>query len=157
MIASIKVRIEFSRLVLSYRQRRAGEDWQDEYYPVDLAWTDCYLGGQRPWFRCPARGCGRRVAILYSGRVFACRHCHRLAYPSQREHWDHRAARRADRIRAKLGWGPGILNGSGPKPKGMHWKTFDRLANEHDALVQTSLLGMAMRFDLVGESLDDWL
>ncbi len=23
----------------------------------------------------PARGCGRRVAILYSGGIFACRHC----------------------------------------------------------------------------------
>ena len=36
-------------------------------------------------FICPAAGCGRRVAILYRGGIFACRHCYRLAYASSRE------------------------------------------------------------------------
>ena len=27
-------------------------------------------------FICPAAGCGRRVAILYGGGNFACRHCY---------------------------------------------------------------------------------
>ena len=107
-----------------------------------LDWTPCNLGGQRPWFRCPARGCGRRVAILYGGAIFACRHCYRLAYPSQRETADDRAARRADSIRERLGWEPGILNGPGLKPKGMHWRTFKRLKAEHDAFVAESLAGM---------------
>ena len=65
------------------------------------------------------------MAILYGGGIFACRHCYRLAYPSQRANWDDRAARRADRIRDKPGWEPGILNGNGWKPKGMHWNTFE--------------------------------
>jgi len=115
-------------------------------YPVYLDWTDCNLAGRRPWFRCPARGCGRRVAILYGGSIFACRHCHQLAYASQREAGYDRAARKADRIRDKLGWEPGILNGEGGKPKGMHWRTFERLQTEHDALVGESLAGMARRF-----------
>jgi len=34
-------------------------------------------------------------------------------------------ARRADRIRDKLGWETGILNSPGEKPKEMHWKTFE--------------------------------
>jgi hypothetical protein len=38
-----------------------------------------------------------------------------------------------------MGWEAGILNGDGGKPKGMHWKTYQRLKNHHDALVQVSL------------------
>ncbi|SDY53906.1 hypothetical protein SAMN05444340_11022 [Citreimonas salinaria] len=101
-------------------------------YAVTLDTTRCNLGGARRWFLCPARGCGRRVAVLYGGKVFACRHCYGLAYPSQSESASDRAARRADRIRERLGWEPGILNGYGGKPKGMHWRTFERLVTEHD-------------------------
>lgn len=149
VIASIQARAESGCVQLLYRHRSGGGEWRDENYPVWLDWTPCNLGGQRPWFLCPARGCGRRVAILYGGGIFACRRCYRLAYPSQRETWDDRAARRADRIRDKLGWEPGILNGfDGPKPKGMHWRTFDRLQAQHDAYVEASLLGMAQRFKM---------
>ena len=156
-LGSISVRTESDRVILEYRQRRDGEEWRHESYPVYLDWTSCHFGGKRPWFLCPARGCGRRVAILYGGGIFACRHCYQLAYPSQRETWDDRAARRADRIRDKLGWEPGILNGNGWKPKGMHWNTFERLTAQHDAFVQISLAGIAARLNLLGESLDDWI
>ena len=148
VVASIQVRTEPDRVILTYRHRSGGSDWQDESYPVCLDWTTCHLGGQRPWFLCPARGCGRRVAILYGGAIFACRHCYRLAYPSQRETDGDRAARRADRIRERLGWEPGILNGNGLKPKGMHWRTFERLTAEHDAYVEKSLAGMAQQFGI---------
>lgn len=104
-----------------------------------LAWTPCHFGGERAWFRCPALGCGRRVAILYGGAIFACRHCHELVYPSQRETDFDRLARKADRIRERLDWEPGILNGNGWKPKGMHWRTFERLSAEHDRLVERAL------------------
>lgn len=158
VLASIRVRTETNRALLIYRHRRGGEDWKDESYPVYLDWTACKLGGQRPWFLCPARGCGRRVAILYlGGSIFACRHCYQLGYQSQCETWDDRAARRADRIRDKLGWEPGILNGNGWKPKGMHWNTFEKLTAQHDALVQVSLAGMAARLNMIGESLGDWM
>ena len=63
-------------------------------------------------------------------------------------------ARRADKLRDKLGWEPGILNGDGIKPKGMHWRTFERLKVEHDALVGASLAGMAQRFGLLGRFMD---
>ncbi|MCP5346555.1 MAG: hypothetical protein R3F41_16895 [Gammaproteobacteria bacterium] len=157
VVASIRVHTETNQVILTYRHRRGGEDWKDESYTVSLDWTSCNLGGKRPWFLCPAHRCGRRVAILYGGSIFACRHCYQLAYASQREPWDDRAARKADRIRDKLGWEPGILNGKGCKPRGMHWNTFERLTAQHDSFVQISLAEMAAKFSRIGESLDDWI
>ncbi|MGZ8435431.1 MAG: hypothetical protein ACXWXX_13720, partial [Candidatus Binatia bacterium] len=57
-----------------------------------------------------------------------------------------RGTRRADRLRARLGWEPGILNGEGGKPKWMRWRTFERLAAEHYDFVGESLAEMALRF-----------
>ena len=76
-VASIQVRAETDRVILNYRHKSGGSDWQPMDYPVRLAWTDCTLGGRRAWLLCPARGCGRRVALLYIGGsgIFACRHC----------------------------------------------------------------------------------
>ena len=132
VVASINISAAEGRVVLTYRHRSAGGDWQDESYPVELVTTPCQMGGERHWFLCPTRGCGRLVAVLYGGGIFACRKCHQLAYPSQREPAYGRAALRVDRIRNKLGWTPGLANGHGEKPKGMHWRTFDRLCAEHD-------------------------
>jgi hypothetical protein len=48
----------------------------------------------------------------------------------------------------RLHWEPGILNGGGGKPKWMRWRTFERLAAEHDAFVGESLAGIALRFGI---------
>lgn len=154
-VASIHMQIEVNCVILDYRTRSNGGDWQPMEYPVYLEWTGCNYGGQRAWFLCPATGCGRRVAKLFMGGsgIFACRHCYRLAYASQRENGDSRATRRADKIRERLGWEPGILNGRGRKPKGMHWRTFDRLSAEHDVFVGLSLAGMAERLGLLNQRL----
>ena len=154
-VASIQMRTEVDRVILNYRSRSNGGEWQPMEYPVYLEWTGLHFGGRRAWFLCPARGCGRRVAILFGGSIFACRHCHNLAYECQRETDDDRAARRADTIRRRLGWEPGILNGEGWKPKGMHWRTYERLKAVHDAHVNVSLAGMAQRLGLVNRRLGD--
>lgn len=152
--ASIQMRTEADRVILQYRSRSNGRDWQVMEYPVRLEWTGCNLGGRRAWFLCPAQGCGRRVAILYGGSVFACRQCHKLVYACQREADDDRAMRRADTIRTRLGWQAGIANPKGEKPKGMHWRTYQRLIAKHDALVSASLAGMAERLGIVNRRLD---
>lgn len=126
-VAWISLRASEAGVSLSYRQRRAGQEWQDMDYLVRVEWTPCALGGARPWWLCPAQGCGRRVAVLFGGDIFACRHCHRLAYASTREDAMSRAMGRADKLRERLGWMPGILNAEGGKPKGMHWRTYWRL------------------------------
>jgi hypothetical protein len=146
--ASIHVRAEDGQVILTYQAQENGKR-RDYDYPVFLSWTPCRYGGARPWFICPARGCGRRVAILYGGAFFACRHCYRLAYESQREDTSDRLARRADVIRKRLGWEAGILNPKGwTKPKGMHWRTFGRLNAEYDRLAGASLAGMMQRFGI---------
>lgn len=153
-VASIRVRTEVDRVILNYRIQICGADYQPMEYPVNLEWTPCTLGGRRVWFLCPAQGCSRRVAILFGGAIFACRYCHNLAYQCQRETDDDRAMRRAETIRRRLGWLPGIDNLQGRKPKGMHWCTFERLKAEHDAFVNLSWARMDERIDLMNHRLE---
>jgi hypothetical protein len=142
-VASIRMRTEHDRVILA---RSGGDEWKDEQYPVRIVHTPCNLGGSRPWFICPAIGCGRRVAILYGGGIFACRYCYQLTYASSRESAGDRAARCADRLRQRLGWEPGILNGVGCKPKWMRWLTFERLSAKHEQLVGRSLEEVMLKF-----------
>ena len=137
--SSIKMSVEENEVTLTYQHQSSNNVFLDKHYTVKLNWTSCNYGNKRPWFICPAKGCGRRIAILYGGSVFACRQCYRLAYPSQREDLYGRAARKANIIRNKLGWELGILNGKDSKPKGMHWSTYEKLTSEHDIYVTKAL------------------
>ena len=141
-LASINVITKGNCVILNYRHQRGGE-WKNKEHSVRLDWTNCSFGGRRAWFICPAQGCGRRVAILYSGGIFACRHCYKLAYACQRENSGDRAIRRADSIRKQLGWSAGIANPNGDKPKGMRWVTFERLTAKHDSFGWKAIAGAA--------------
>ena len=99
-------------------------------YRVPLTWTPCRFGGRRPWFVCPGAGCGRRAAVLYGGRFFLCRRCHDLAYESTRRSPGERALGKAQRIRVRLGGTANMLEPFPPRPKGMHRRTYERLARE---------------------------
>lgn len=151
VIGSIHVRVKSNSVVLTYRHRTRGKGWEEKSYPIAIDWTDCNLGGQRPWFICPAKSCGRRVAILYGGNIFACRHCYELTYASQIESPGDRAARKANRLREKLGWKPGIFSPTGRKPKGMHWATFQKLRAQQEAHTQKALRGIMVRLNMSGE------
>jgi hypothetical protein len=143
---SIRVTAGMDEVVLSYRTREMGGAWQDVRCPVQIDRTPCHLGGTRAWFLCPVRGCGRRVATLYGGAVFACRQCHRLAYPSENENARDRAVRKADQMRERLDWPPGIFEGSGwEKPKHMHWSTYRRLVREYERH-EAAMLGGIMEW-----------
>lgn len=129
-IGWIGVRAEASAVILSYRWRWRGGDWQDCEERVPVEWVPCTLGGARPYFRCPGvvngRHCGRRVGKLFAGgQYFLCRHCYGLAYSSQHEPLHDRLMRKADKLRRALGGNPGedepIL-----RPKGMWHRTFWR-------------------------------
>jgi hypothetical protein len=94
--------------------------WATQSIPIQ--WTKCHFGGLRPWFKCPGQNCNRQVAKLYwADGCFGCRRCLGLAYESQRQNPGVRAARRAERIRPRLGG-----TAAEPlrlKPRGMHWQT----------------------------------
>lgn len=116
---------------LIYRIRLGGEqEWTDVDYSIWLERTPCHLGGERVWFRCPGRGCGRRVAKLYSvGHYYVCRHCGKLAYECQNEDAVSRAKSRADKIRRKINPTSSPAGAFPRKPKGMHQRTYERLAH----------------------------
>lgn len=99
-------------------------------YTVLVTWTPCHFGGHRPWWICPGRGCGRRVANLYYERFFLCRHCHDLAYESTREPAFIRCLKRSQEIRLKLGGSGNIYEQFPPRPKGMHLRTYRRFQSK---------------------------
>ena len=80
--------------------------------------------------------------VLYgSGRYFLCRRCYDLRYESQREDKTHRALRRAQKVRARLGGSANMTEPFPEKPKGMHWRTYGRLWWEHHEAEMEHLAG----------------
>jgi hypothetical protein len=109
--------------------------------PYLVRWdvTTPRFGGRRYWWLCPQ--CGRRCATLYGGPRFLCRVCHNLTYETAQSGGDLRATidRRMLAIRRRLGahTGPGWpFNPLPPKPRAMHWDTYDRLAREYASLAE---------------------
>lgn len=104
-------------------------DGQPRGHEVRLEWQPCRFGGARPWFRCPALGCGRRVLwVHFVGGAFVCRKCGRLAYRSQRVDLSTRGAMKIRKACRALGLDPDEAEAMEnlPKPRGMHWRTFQR-------------------------------
>lgn len=96
---------------------------------VNLTWTSCNYGGQRPWFLCPS--CNRRSAILYiTSASLACSTCQNITYYCRSEGQIDRMLRKKNKLRKRLivddGWGLDFFC----RPKGMHQKTYDRLLSE---------------------------
>jgi hypothetical protein len=132
---SIGYRMEAHRMILNYRHRPHGGEWEEVEEVVNFDRTPCNYGGHRTWFLCPR--CRRRVIVLYgAGKYFLCRHCHGLAYASQQESVTDRSARKERKIRERLG-GSNLFEPFPEKPKGMHWKTYQRL---HDEATQASFM-----------------
>jgi len=132
-VANISTRAEAGRLILTYSFREDGGKWQPVAETVRLAQVPCAYGGSRTYFLCPGvvngRNCGRRVGKLCSARYFVCRHCLQLTCPVQCEEPHYRQLRRANKRRAALGGDPGTCSFFS-KPKGMHWRTYNRIVAE---------------------------
>lgn len=143
--AAVMMRAEEHALWLEYQVRD-----KPYCFPIALDYTACHYGGQRAWFLCPAGGCGRRVAKLYSSQ-FVCRQCMDLAYDSQRESESLRVIGRSMQLRKKLKlapicfWLPAIKV---PRPKGMHEDTYQqllmqlRMNDRRFSAISRSLMGL---------------
>jgi hypothetical protein len=136
-------------MVISFRYREYGSEWQDVTQVLFFDYTPCNYGGRRTWFLCPQ--CGRRVLILYgAGKRFLCRHCYGLTYSCQQECTQDRLMRKALNLRERLG---ANLSLSAPitdraKPKYMHQKTFDRFKREANNAVDLWWQLLGKRFGL---------
>ena len=137
-------------LRLQYTFKSTGEAF-DYRVPLQTTWP--HFGGLRWWFTCPlvsnGRECRRRCEKLYlvpGGKYYGCRRCYDLAYQSQRENRSLRMLQKANKIRYdKLGGDrDGWTELPPPKPKGMHWKTYERLCREERTLRDRSLVVFAM-------------
>jgi hypothetical protein len=106
---------------------------------VHVPWR---FGGQRYYFLCD---CGRTVEKLHSYRdlPWRCRRCYNLTYATRQATPRDRYHIKTQKIRERLGGQPGHLDDFPPKPKGMHWKRYCRLRNEHDA-ADEQFLGMCV-------------
>ena len=123
---SVRYQVNNNYLRLIYRTRTYGDDWQEMDEKIWFQRTSCNYGGQRLWFSCPH--CHSRVAIIYgNGMRFLCRHCYGLPYASQGETSLDRLARKIRKIRTRLDVDIDLDFPIYMKPKGMHWKTFDKL------------------------------
>ena len=108
-------------LNLSYYSKQYGAVKQF----ITIERRPCRFGGSRAYFRCK---CNKRVVKLYAaGKHFLCRHCYHLPYSSKNEsHWD-RALRQRNKQRRRLSRNIGLEACMAQKPKGMWWRTYQRL------------------------------
>lgn len=127
----IQYTTESERLLLRFRHRSRGGEWEDTEQPLPLEWSPCRFGGVRPWFRCPGvvngKRCRRRVLKVYSGgRYFLCRGCYSLAYHCQSEGKLDRLFRRADKLRRAMGSNYCLDEPPPFRPRGMHQRSYRR-------------------------------
>lgn len=118
-------------------------------YKVRLTTTRPHYGGLRWWFICPANG--SRVAKLHSppgGDLFASREAYRLGYQSQQESPMFRYLSQAQAIRHRLGGSTCIDDWFPKKPKGMHWKTYEKLQAKCERYELLCNAMAAQRFEL---------
>lgn len=94
------------------------------------------FGGIRWWLLCyTCRQCRDRLFMVHE-RYWRCRICLDLKYVSQRldpvDRLQHRGAKIMKRVGGDGTWVPGQV--AWPKPKGMHWRTFERHQHELESV-----------------------
>jgi hypothetical protein len=133
--------------------RGSGSDKEDVRQEVRLTFTKPHYGGRRWWMICPYRG--NRVAILYkpgNGDRFASRKAWRVAYKSQRVSQRDKPFEALFRLQRKLGGFEGWEAGLNPRPKGMWYRTYQRMWDEYDRLDAHCAYEMAVMLQILKSS-----
>lgn len=121
---SISFSVAEDEMILDYTS-----DGERFRYPVAILYSECNYGGRRPWLQCPR--CLRRVGkLMLISKMFVCRHCGELAYQSQRDNDKFRWLDKTQVLRKRLGGSMSTMEAIPWKPKGMHWKTYQRIRNQ---------------------------
>jgi hypothetical protein len=117
--------------------------WNDAAITLDgqtlaVGWAPWHFGGRRPFFMCR---CGRKVLQLFAadGYPWRCRHCYDLTYATRQVGFRYRLILKGQKVRERLGGDLGVCNPFPAKPKGMHWRRYERLRARHDQAVTESL------------------
>jgi hypothetical protein len=117
--------------------------WNDSAITLDgqvlpVVWLSWHFGGSRPFFVCK---CGRKVLQLFAprGHCWRCRQCSNLSYATRQVGLRYRLILKAQKVRERLGGDLGVANPFPAKPKGMHWRRYDRLRARHNQAVEESL------------------
>lgn len=124
-------------------------------YLVRITSTPCNYGGVRYWWLCPNGHCGRRCRVLYGGKYFVCRQCNSHAYYETQR--DKNLLTRIDNeltaIRRKLKAKKtlAVTSSLPARPKGMHFRTFLRLAQRYNDLQYYRVLSIGIDIAKLGE------
>ena len=99
-----------------------------------FAWARTGRGKHRPLIVCQ---CRRKAQVLYfhNGR-YACKHCHRAQYVSERQSKAGRQLWKAAKKRIEIDSFPSRFHSLSSKPKGKHRKKYARLVAEIQHLEQ---------------------
>jgi hypothetical protein len=100
---------------------------RDTMQRVRVSWTQCYLGGWRPWMHCPH--CEKRVAKLLNGLGgYYCRACiGNPLYACQAKSSHGRRHFGICKIRLQLNGYASLLEPFPERPRGMHRKRYERM------------------------------
>lgn len=131
-----------------------------EGFMLSTTWTETNFGGQRQWFLCPS--CERRCAVIYrncAGPHWGCRICLKGRYLTEAMSPKDRRLHAAFKLRERLGQTKGgILVSFPPKPKGMHWRTYERIRsaaskNESEILINAHAELFGISIEQAGNNL----
>ena len=116
-----------SRIVSSRHWLELDFAGRDTVQRVRVSWTQCYLGGWRPWMHCPH--CEKRVAKLLNGLGgYYCRACiGNPLYACQAKSTYGRKHFELCKIRLQLNGEASPLKPFPDRPRGMHRKRYLRM------------------------------
>jgi hypothetical protein len=108
-------------------------DYSGRIQCFHIRWARTGFGRHRPILLC--NSCGRgaiRLFVCYG--TYACRHCHRALYASQKNNQIGRKRLQASKLRLQLGTLPDICEPMPSKPKWIRRRTYQRLRSQILAL-----------------------
>src|SRR5262245_33742339 len=98
-----------------------------------IVWIRTGFGRHRPILICGSCDCGA-IRLFRRYGTYACRHCHKALYASQKHDQNGRKRLAACKLRLELGGWPDIGEPSPPKAKWKHHRTYNKARKRLDNL-----------------------